>query len=345
MPRAPSTLRSKHRPSQVPMPARKHGMLSDQRCPVRSATGRHVIPKERINIEELVQREFKYHKIWDSALEVMLKEPARAERVSARLHATGKTLDTESAQDVVPFNGDPSAYLRYLDDLLAKDPPYSFEDQILRGHYAHSALSVFEDYVKGRGLVSSPAASDEIDSRVTELLSKHHQSLRGTGSSSNPGRHRDMQPRFLGDAHSETPTSSSSVSSLPLSSSCTSSSSSLPSSSPSHCSNSLSSSRSQVVPITPKIADEWLSKPTQSGLNRYYFTYKATREPGNPEPTTWKLTGISLHEGEVCYSLKMAFPEGCCNIPYDAEALKDLLVDSEIEREIPRKGTTGKVTS
>ncbi|KAI0259055.1 hypothetical protein BC834DRAFT_661474 [Gloeopeniophorella convolvens] len=211
MPRAPSTLRSKHRPSPVPKPARNHETQSGQACPVRSATGRHDIPKERINIEEFAQREFNYHKIWESALELMLKDPARAERVAAHLHATGKTRNTESVQDIVPFNSDPTAYLSHFDGLLAaKEPPYSFEDRIIRGHYAYSAIHIFEEYIKGWGLMSSPAARGKFDSRVTELLDKHHQSLRGTGGSSSPGEHRGMRSRFLGDAHSEAPTPPSS---------------------------------------------------------------------------------------------------------------------------------------
>ncbi|KAI0259052.1 hypothetical protein BC834DRAFT_974570 [Gloeopeniophorella convolvens] len=276
----------------------------------QSTLRRHIIPKEHINIEELAQREFEYHKIWESALEVMLAEPALAERVAAHLHATGKTMDTDSVQDIVPYNGHPIAYLSHFDGLLAaKEPPYSSEERILRGHYAYSALCVFEEYIKGLGLMSSPAARGRINSRVNELHIEYHQSLRGTGGPSDlAARDRGMQLNPMDGTPFGVPSSSS---------------------------------RPRADPITAEMAYEWLSSPAKSGLSRYYFLYNATKERpaqefGEPAPGMWKLTGISLQQDEVLYNVEMSFPEGCCDISYDEEGLMGLLMDSEIQGEILR---------
>ncbi|KAI0260546.1 hypothetical protein BC834DRAFT_541999 [Gloeopeniophorella convolvens] len=90
------------------------------------------------------------------------------------------------------------------------------------------------------------------------------------------------------------------------------------------------------IPITAEVANEWVSNPVQSGLNRYYFTCK---EPGEDELSTWRLTGISLQDSELMFNVLMTFEEGGdCDIPYDTVALKELLLNSQIEREIPREG-------
>ncbi|KAI0263079.1 hypothetical protein BC834DRAFT_844753 [Gloeopeniophorella convolvens] len=138
-----------------------------------SGTGdlaRYIIPKEKINIDDLAQREARYFQVLEEATDHMLAEPVRTKEITAELYETPKFKATISPTALVPHNGGPGpdAYFAWVDKALDADKT-TLKDYVLRAHYAFSGLLVFEEYILDLGLTSWPEARWMVTDKAAEL--------------------------------------------------------------------------------------------------------------------------------------------------------------------------------
>ncbi|KAI0270724.1 hypothetical protein BC834DRAFT_529807 [Gloeopeniophorella convolvens] len=140
MQRSPSTPDQLSHVAHNPIPApgeTPNGIPSGQ---ARSSETISYLLKEPINVEELAQRQVMYHKVWETAFDIMQADPTRTRRVTATLHQSHMFKNTQSAEDVVSRT-EFQAYLDYIDsELNGKEPPYTFEEHVFRAHLACSAV-------------------------------------------------------------------------------------------------------------------------------------------------------------------------------------------------------------
>ncbi|KAI0782277.1 hypothetical protein C8Q75DRAFT_895926 [Abortiporus biennis] len=268
------------------------------------------------DIEELAQRQMKYHCIATDEAIYLSTDPVRRDQCLDAHSKNPKVVDTKDAETVI---GDLNAldYLAWVDGELEKIPA-TFEDHLLRANFAWAGALVFNEYVKCYGLTLFPKARSALSHRTTQLTKEYVKGLKQNTSSSG-STHIDTHP------------------SPPSRSTSTGSNLSAPTSSTS--STTSSSSRSHV---TPQQADEWMSNVLQSDLTHLRFKFLSATgiESPNDPAGIWSLKGVEMRNRKPTYQTTWTFPDGnSCLIPYDAQSFRALLINSEVVGEIVEEDT------
>ncbi|KAI0782278.1 hypothetical protein C8Q75DRAFT_787630 [Abortiporus biennis] len=268
--------------------------------------------RSMFDIEELAQHETEYSRIATDETIYLSTDPVRRYQCLNELSKNPKVVNTVDAQTVI---GDLNAldYLAWVDSELEKTP-VTFEDHLLRAHFAWAGALIFTEYIKGWGLTLFPKAREAVDRRVTELTKEYVKGLKlNTASGSTP---IDPQPSSPSRSTSMGSNSSGSTSSF--------------------------TSPSSSLHVTPQQTDAWMSNVLQSDLMRLRFRLlNADVESHNDEVQagTWSFKGVDVRKRKPVYQTTWTFPDGnSCLIPYDEPSFRALLISSEVAGEIDEDG-------